>query len=121
MEIARNTVLVVEDEGLVRLDAVESLRAAGFQVVEAGSADEALRAFEAREDIDLVFTDIDIPGAMDGLELARFLHQRRPQVRLILTSGTVRPAAHEIPEAGEFLRKPYCTQVVASTIRRLLA
>jgi CheY-like chemotaxis protein len=118
---AHNTVLVVEDEGLVRLDAAEGLREAGFDVVEAATSDEAEDAFEAREDIDVVFTDIDIPGRMNGLELARRLYSRRPTLRLVLTSGSVRPTKAEIPDAGEFLGKPYSTEMVASTIRRMLA
>jgi CheY-like chemotaxis protein len=114
------TVLVVEDESLVRLDAAEGLREAGFDVVEAADASEALEAVERREDICAIFTDIDMPGGMDGLELARRVSRSRPLMRLILTSGAVRVDARDIPEHGAFLSKPYSTDAVASTIRRLL-
>jgi CheY-like chemotaxis protein len=118
---AKSTVLVVEDEGIVRIDAAESLRDAGFEVVEAADAIEAMDAVESRDDIGVLFTDIDIPGGMDGLELARLVHRRRPKVCLILTSGAVRIPQEQIPDKGEFVRKPYCPDAVASTIRRMLA
>jgi len=116
-----HTVLVVEDEGIVRLDAAESLRDAGFEVLEAADAREALNAVEARDDIGVMFTDIDMPGGMNGLELARHVHSRRPRMHLILTSGACRIDPRDIPDAGAFLRKPYSTATVTSTIRRLLA
>ncbi|MBV8682104.1 MAG: response regulator [Caulobacteraceae bacterium] len=115
------TVLVVEDEGLVRLDAAESLRDAGFEVVEASDGREALEAMERRDDIGVVFTDIDMPGGIDGLELARRVRRVHPRTRLILTSGSVRPDPRQMPADGAFLSKPYSTDVVASTIRRMLA
>ena len=115
------TVLVVEDEGLVRLDAAESLRDAGFEVLEASDAREALEAMEQRDDIGVVFTDIDMPGGMDGLELARQVRRARPRTGLILTSGSMRPDPRQMPVGGAFLSKPYSADVVASTIRRMLA
>jgi CheY-like chemotaxis protein len=115
------TVLVVEDEGLVRLDAAESLRDAGFEVLEASDAKEALATMELRDDIGVVFTDIDMPGGIDGLELARRVRRARPLMRLILTSGTARPDPRQMPDDGAFLSKPYSADVVASTIRRMMA
>jgi CheY-like chemotaxis protein len=115
------TVLVVEDESLVRIDAAESLREAGFEVLEAADAREACEAVERRDDISVVFTDIEMPGGMNGLELARWVTRARPRVRLILTSGTARVDPKEIPDHGAFLSKPYSPEAVARTIRRLLA
>jgi CheY-like chemotaxis protein len=115
------TVLVVEDESLVRIDAAESLRDAGFEVVEAADAAEALAAVERRSDIGVMFTDIDMPGGIDGLELARRVRRERPRMRLILTSGAVRPRPQDIPAEGAFFGKPYSTDAVANTIRRMLA
>jgi CheY-like chemotaxis protein len=114
-------VLVVEDESVLRLDAAETLRDAGFEVVEAADATEALAALERRDDIGVLFTDIDMPGGIDGLELARRVHDRRPRMHLIITSGAVRPRPQDIPDAGSFVGKPYCPNAVADTIRRLLA
>jgi CheY-like chemotaxis protein len=115
-----HTVLVVEDEGIVRLDAAESLRDAGFEVLEAADATEALTAFEEHDEIGVLFTDIDIPGGIDGLELARRVHRRRPKVRLLLTSGAVKIEPADIPDSGAFVRKPYSAEAVARTIRRML-
>jgi two-component system, response regulator PdtaR len=114
------TVLVVEDEGLLRLDAAESLRDAGFEVLEAADACEALETVERRDDIGVVFTDINMPG-MDGMELARRVRRSHPGMGLLLTSGAMRVDPRDIPDHGAFLSKPYSPDVVASTIRRLLA
>src|ERR1019366_2069715 len=78
-------VLIVEDESLTRLDAVEMAEAAGFAVVEASNADDAIRILESRNDIRIVFTDIDMPGSMDGLKLPRAIRNRWPPIQLIVT------------------------------------
>lgn len=115
------TVLVVEDEGLVRLDAVETLRDAGFEVVEANDAAAALDIVGRRDDIGLLFTDISMPGAMDGMELARSIHRSHPNIELILTSGTERPTPGEIPDSGVFLAKPYSPEAMTSAVSSKLA
>lgn len=114
-------VLVVEDEGLVRLDAAESLRDAGYGVVEATDAAEALDIVGARDDIDVLFTDINMPGGMNGLELAREVHDRHPAIRLVLTSGAVKPRPDQIPDDGSFLPKPYSPEAITRAVRRSLA
>ena len=106
------TVLVVEDEGLVRMDAAESLRDAGFAVLEATDAAEAMEIVLSGEEIDVLFTDINMPGAMDGLELARRVHDCRPHVRLLLTSGAIKPTRDQIPDDGAFISKPYSPEAV---------
>jgi CheY-like chemotaxis protein len=115
------TVLVVEDEGLVRLDAVETLREAGFDVVEADDAAAALDIVAGRADIGVLFTDINMPGGMNGLELARCIHRTHPAIELILTSGAVTPAPDEIPDDGVFLAKPYSPEAVTSAVSAKLA
>jgi CheY-like chemotaxis protein len=80
-------VLVVEDEPLVRMDMADCLTDEGFEVIEASDADEAIKALEADGRIRLLFTDVDMPGTMDGLKLARFVADRWPPVRIIVTSG----------------------------------
>jgi two-component system, response regulator PdtaR len=117
----RQTVLVVEDEGLVRLDAAETLRNAGFAVVEAANAEQALAVVAGGESVDLLFTDINMPGPIDGLELARRVNRLEPRIHVLLTSGKVRPARGQIPESGAFLCKPYSAEAVTRAVSRMLA
>jgi len=114
-------VLIVEDEPLIRMVAVEMVWDAGFEVLEAGNADEAVRVLEARTDIRIVFTDIDMPGSMDGLRLAEAVRGRWPPIEIILTSGHPKGAAGELPERSVFIPKPYNSDQVVSTLRHLAA
>ncbi|WP_454714428.1 response regulator [Caulobacter segnis] len=107
------TVLVVEDEPLVRMSAAEALRDEGFTVYEAADATEALEVMEDHQEVGVVFTDIDMPG-MSGLELADEIHRRRPTVRCLLTSGRARRLAAGDP----FLPKPYSLGRLGDAIRR---
>ena len=116
-----DVVLVVEDEALVRVAIADDLRDAGFTVIEASNADEAIRQMTANPAIRVLFTDIDMPGSMDGLKLSAFVHDRWPPVRIIVTSGKQRPTADQIPDAGIFLSKPYTPNGVVDAIRTLLA
>jgi CheY-like chemotaxis protein len=100
-------VLVIEDEPLLRIDAVQVLREAGYNTLEAGNADEAIALLEARKDIRIVFTDIQMPGSMDGLKLSWAIRDRWPPVEMIITSGQRIPAADDMPERVRFLPKPY--------------
>jgi two-component system, response regulator PdtaR len=94
---ARMPVLVVEDELLVRIFMADFLEEAGFKVFEAVNADEAIVVLEARPDVQAVITDIEMPGSMNGLALAKAIHQRWPRIGIIVTSGRKRPAAGELP------------------------
>jgi CheY-like chemotaxis protein len=101
-------VLVVEDEGLVRLMAVDMLEDAGFAVIEATSADEAWTLLEDRSgDVGVLFTDIEMPGSMNGFALASRVAERWPHIRLVMTSGRCRPAKRDVPDHGAFVPKPY--------------
>ena len=100
-------VLVVEDDFLSRLHAVDLVEDAGCIAVEAFNADEAIRVLEARNDIRIVFTDIDMPGSMDGLKFAHAMRKRWPPIELILTSGHFDLSDTDIPERGRFFPKPY--------------
>src|SRR5829696_17709 len=103
-----SVVLVVEDEPLVRMTAADELEEAGFQVLEAMNADEALKVLEARSDeVQVLFTDVDMPGSMDGMALAEQVYQRWPHVLLLISSGYARPHPDEIPDHGHFVPKPY--------------
>jgi len=115
----RPVVLVVEDDFLIRMNAAEMIADAGFDVVEAASADEAIVILEDRLDITVVFTDIQMPGSMDGLKLAAAIRGRWPPIRIIATSGLVDVRQDEIPEGGRFLPKPYSPEQIIRTLREL--
>jgi CheY-like chemotaxis protein len=115
----RSVVLVVEDDFLIPIDAVEMVEAAGFDVVEAASADEAMKILEARLDITVVFTDIQMPGSMDGLKLAAAIRGRWPPIKIVATSGIVDVRKVDLPEGGRFLPKPYSSAEIVQTLREL--
>jgi CheY-like chemotaxis protein len=100
-------VLIVEDEPLVRIGAVNIIEDAGFKVIQAESADEAIRVLECRGDIRVVFTDIHMPGSMNGLKLAHAVRNRWPPIKIIVTSGRDLIAEQVLPECGRFFSKPY--------------
>jgi len=106
MIIAQPHVLVVEDELVLRMNAVNMVEDAGFIPVEAINADQAIKILEARSDISLLFTDIQMPGSMDGLKLAHAVHGRWPHIKIILVSGQVNPSEAERPEDSRFFGKP---------------
>jgi CheY-like chemotaxis protein len=116
----RPVVLVVEDETLIRMAAVEAVEEAGFEVIEAQNADEAIAILEQRADIHLVFTDIQMPGSMDGLKLAHFVRDRWPPVKIIATSGRAPITETDLPNGGRFLHKPYTAAQIAGTLRELM-
>jgi CheY-like chemotaxis protein len=117
----RPVVLVVEDEYLIRSNAAEMIDEAGYEVVEAGNADEAIAILEARPDIHVVFTDIQMPGAMDGLKLAHFVRRRWPPIKIIATSGHHKFHDGDLPEGGLFLPKPYGFERISSILRDIVA
>lgn len=116
----QTTVLVVEDEFLVRLDIAAYLRDTGLIVLEAANADEAIQVLEKRSDIRVVFTDINMPGSMDGLRLAEFVRNRWPPIKLIVASGLVSILETELPSNSRFIRKPYQGAQVADAIAELV-
>ncbi len=99
-------VLIVEDELLLRMRAVDIVEDAGFVPVEAVNADEALVILESRSDISLLFTDIQMPGSMDGLKLAYAVHDRWPGIKIILVSGRIKVSDAERPANSRFFGKP---------------
>lgn len=102
------TLLVVEDEILLRLDLADLAQQAGFETVEAGGAAEAIEILEARDDIRVVFTDIRMPGDMDGLALPHFVRDRWPPTIIVICSANEAPKNHELPASTQFVSKP-CT------------
>jgi CheY-like chemotaxis protein len=112
-------ILIVEDEFLLRLDSAETIEHAGFEVIQAANADEAIAILNARPDIHVVFTDIQMPGSMDGLRLARFVRNRWPPIKIVATSGQVVASAGDSPAGSVFLPKPYRGAEVVATLREL--
>lgn len=115
MSTTSRLILVVEDEPLVRWTAVEILAAAGYDVIEAENAEQALATLKAHRGVSLLFTDVDMPGDMDGLQLAEFVHARWPDVQLVVTSGRNLPRA--VPDHGAFLPKPYSPAGLEGAVR----
>lgn len=112
-------VLVVEDEALIRMCAVDLVENAGFRVVEASNADEAVEIINRGQDIDIIFTDVDMPGSMDGLELVRQLHESQPEVGIIVASGRRMPSRGELPTLARFFPKPYDEARISDALQEL--
>src|SRR5580700_5439644 len=108
-------ILIVEDEALVRLSAVGILEDAGFRMIEAANSDEALELLEADSDVQLLFTDINMPGTIDGMALARRVHDRWPQI----ASSKPIPKTDELPSGSRFEQKPYSPATVVRHAREL--
>ncbi len=113
-------VLIVEDEAPVRLVAASMLQDAGFDTLEADTAEDALDVLERRDDVRVLFSDVQLPGAMDGVDLARLVHDRWPRIGLLLTSGGVRVRRSEIPDDGVFLPKPYDGGRMVEAVRNVM-
>lgn len=112
-------VLVVEDEAFVRMIAAETIADAGYVAIEAANADEALSLLEERQDIDIIFSDIKMPGSIDGLGLAAAAGHRWPNKPIILTSGHLRRGDAELPASATFLQKPYPAALLLTELSRL--
>jgi two-component system, response regulator PdtaR len=115
----RSVVLIVEDEFLIRMDAVDMIEAGGFEVVEAKDADQAIEILEHRPDITVVFTDVHMPGSMDGLKLAAAVRGRWPPIKIVATSGKADLSSEDLPFGSRFVRKPYSARDVVSTLREV--
>ena len=118
--LLQSTVLVVEDDEVLRMCAAEVVADAGFTPVEAANADEAVVILESRSDIALVFTDIPMPGSMDGLGLARTVHDRWPAIKIILVSGQVEVSERERPINSRFFRKPFAMKQLMDGLQDMI-
>jgi CheY-like chemotaxis protein len=114
-------VLLVEDETLVRLTQVDILREAEFWVVEAANADEAFDLLRSRPDIDVVLTDVDMPGSLDGFEFARLVRQGWPEVGVLVISGKAAPGPSDLPPGAAFVPKPVRRDALVAHLRSMLA
>jgi two-component sensor histidine kinase/CheY-like chemotaxis protein len=113
-------VLVVEDEMMLRMRAVDIVEDAGFTPIEAVNADDAFTILESRSDIDLLFTDIQMPGTMDGLKLAHAVHARWPSIKIMLVSGQVTPTEAEKPVNSRFYGKPLEVKKMIAELQEML-
>jgi CheY-like chemotaxis protein len=120
-KLGKPVVLVVEDEPILRMMAVDIVEAAGLESAEASNADQAIAILEARSDIRIVFSDVDMPGSMDGRKLAACIFGRWPPIRLILTSGLFRLAEMSLPPGAVFFAKPYDRTAVMAKMRQMAA
>jgi CheY-like chemotaxis protein len=117
---SRPIALVVDDDALLRFNAVDILEELGFLTEEADCAEAAIDMLEAGSAIQLVVTDIQMPGAFDGLELARRVRERWPHVGVVVTSGLARPSHTDLPVGGHFLAKPYPARELITHVNNLL-
>jgi two-component system, response regulator PdtaR len=113
-------VLVVEDDPLLRMLAVEVVEEAGFLAIEAQNADEAVVLLESRTDITLLFTDINMPGSMDGLKLAHAVRDRWPPIKIMVVSGKQRLQSSDLPSNSCFVGKPYQASALVDELRSMI-
>jgi CheY-like chemotaxis protein len=114
-------VLIVEDEMLVRMCVADMIEEMGRKTVEAADADEAVRVLTNRTDIGFLFTDVEMPGSMDGYQLARTVRERWPDIAIMITSGRRQPRTGDIPPGGRFIAKPYDPRAIAQALSDLAA
>lgn len=116
----QHTILIVEDEVLIRMSSAATLEDAGFRILEAGTVAEAIEILSANEDIDVLMTDVRLPGTMDGLDLVALVHRRHPDIRAIVVSGNT--SAEDACDAGAigFLPKPYMAHSLVRAIKDLI-
>lgn len=111
-------VLVVEDDALLRIDTIDFFEDAGFITQGASSADKAIKLLQAENNIGIVFTDIEMPGSMDGLALAQIVHAEWPHIAIIVTSGRVSVTSAMLPPGGTFYTKPYQLNTIIAEFKR---
>lgn len=118
--LPQHTILIVEDEVLIRMSSVATLEDAGFRILEAGSAAEAMEILAAHDDVDMLMTDVRLPGTMDGLGLVGLVRRRHPDIRAIVVSGNT--SAEDACNAGAigFLPKPYMAHSLVRAINGLI-
>lgn len=113
----RKSVLVVEDDVLIRMDAVDMVESAGYEAIEAANADEAISRLQQHARISIVLTDVEMPGSMNGIELAFIIRDRWPPVHIIVVSGRMKPGPGELPDRVPFIAKPYRPAQLEAALR----
>ena len=117
----RYAVLVVEDDPLLLMDALDLVEEAGLQAYGARDAEEAIALMEQHDDIRILFTDVQMPGTMDGLALARAVRGRWPPVTIMVTSGMIKVTKDDMPENGMFFAKPYPPASIVQALNKIVA
>ncbi len=120
MAVSDAVVLVVEDNPLILMSALDLVATAGFEGVGAANADEAIAILEARADIRLVFTDVEMPGTIDGVKLAHYIRKRWPPIHLIVASGRAILKESQLPAGSLFFSKPYDHNLIVEEMTRML-
>jgi CheY-like chemotaxis protein len=121
MNNGKAVVLVVEDSPMIRMGALDLVMSAGYEALEACDADEAIRILESRNDVDLVFTDVQMPGTMDGIKLSHYIRDRWPPVKLIVASGATILEESSLPGGSRFFSKPYDDHTIIDAMAHLLS
>ncbi|HXH14519.1 MAG TPA: response regulator [Sphingomonas sp.] len=116
--ISKSVILVVDDDALVRVHSNLTLEDAGYEVVEASNAADALMKLEERPDIATLFTDVRMPGALNGIDLANAVHAQRPDIAILVTSGTDKCTTDVLPKAAQFVKKPYSGAQLTRLLQR---
>ena len=119
--IQARSILIAEDESLLRMVTAEMFEAAGYHVIEVDSADAGAGIVADGRDIAGLVTDIQMPGLIDGVALARITHEQHPQAVIIVVSGQSIPGVDELPEGAKFIGKPYDTRQILKTLDAMLA
>jgi len=117
--ITRHPVLIIEDEPVLRIEALDMVERAGFEAVEAWSIDDAIRILETRPDIRIVYMDLDMPRGVRGIEIAAAIRDRWPPIEIILTAATFNEPDLQLPVRAEFYPKPVQHDRVVAAMRRL--
>ncbi|SDJ38129.1 MULTISPECIES: response regulator [Bradyrhizobium] len=113
-------VLIVEDEAILRLHAVDLVEEAGFTAIEAKNADEAIAILESRSDVMLLFTDVHMPGSMDGLRLAHAVRDRWPPIKIVVVSGQLKLDQNQLPADSRFFDKPFQADKIIAELRAMI-
>jgi two-component system, response regulator PdtaR len=114
------TVLVVEDDPLIRMTAADVIADAGWEALEAANAQEAICAIDEHPEVKVLFTDVNMPGPVDGVELVECVHRDHPEIELVVTSGRSHISERALPDEGTFLPKPYGQDDLVRTLKQKL-
>jgi CheY-like chemotaxis protein len=117
--LSRHPVLIIEDEPILRMEAIDMVERAGFEAIEAKDVDEAIKILETRTDIRVVYMDLDMPRGVKGIEIAACIRDRWPPIEIILTAASFSKADLDLPVRAEFFSKPVRHREIVAAMRRM--